>query len=122
MTTWAFKTIIVQASLVEAARNVGACLDAAGSGMYTTPLSADGSLPATHYISSGLMSAAFMPLLADAAMMFGAAQQGATAQGLTLTATHADCTALVAQSDVSGESPHEAMARLGLKMIGEPAQ
>lgn len=119
MTVWAFKTIIIPAALVAQARNIGACLDAAGSGMYTTPLSADGKAPVTHYISSGLMSAAFMPLLNDAALMFAYAQQGAVAQGLTLTATQEDCTQLVAQSDVSEDNPFDALARLGLKMVGE---
>lgn len=117
MTTWAFRTIVVPASLVEAARDVGDCLDGAAKNMYTTPLSPDGKAPASHYISSGLMSAAFMPLLADASMMYQAAQYNGAAQGLTLTATFADCEALVAQSDVSEEPPFDALARLGLMLM-----
>lgn len=118
MTTWAHRTIIVPASLVAAARELGAALDpVAGANMYTTPLSPTGNTPATHYVSSGLMSAAFMPLLANSAQLYGAAQQSATAQGITLTATQANADALVAQSDVSEGDPFAAMTRLGLKMV-----
>lgn len=57
-------------------------------GMFTTPLSADGSLPATHWISSGALDEAL-----------------------------ADQIAAVAEMDTSDEDPFAAMARLNLTMI-----
>lgn len=119
MTTWQFITIIVPASLVEQARELGAALDPAGAGMYTTPLSPTGAEPATHYISSGLLYDTFPPLLADAALLYAAAQQGAEQQGMTLTATLEDAYALVAQSDVSSDAAFYAMERLGLVIISQ---
>jgi len=110
-------TIVVPASLVDAARNLAECLAPGGHGMYITGLSADGNEPATHYISSGTMQVAFINLLSDASATHAAAEQGAVQQGLTLTATLADCEALVAQSDISADEPFSAMARLGLQLV-----
>jgi len=63
---WAHRTIIVPAPYAAAAS--AACehlAGAGGSGMYTTPLSPTGELPATHWISSGLIEQAFADLLAS---------------------------------------------------------
>lgn len=49
-----FATIIVPASNVEAAREAAA-QHPMGEGMFTSALSATGTEPATHYISSGKM-------------------------------------------------------------------
>lgn len=110
-------TIVVPAPLVDAARNLAECLAPGGHGMYITGLSADGNEPATHYISSGLMQVGFISLLSDASATHAAAEQGAVQQGLTLTATLADSEALMAAADVSAESPFDAMARLGLRIL-----
>ena len=110
-------TLIVPASLVDAARNLAECLAPGGHGMYITGLSADGNEPATHYISSGLMQVEFINLLADATATHAAAQYGAGQQGLTLTATLADCEAIRTQSDISAGEPFAALARLGLQMV-----
>ena len=48
-----FRTLIVPAANVDLARAVGASFGPGGAGMWTTPLSASGSDPATHYISTG---------------------------------------------------------------------
>lgn len=114
------RTLIVPASLVVQARNLGAALAPPGAGMYSTGLSADGFAPASHYISSGMIGQSFAEILADPEALYAAAVAGAQAQGITLTETLADCQALVAQSDVSEEPPFDAMARLGLQLV-QPA-
>ena len=61
---WVHRTIIVDAAQVELARSLCATLAGpAGDGMFTTPLSASGNLPATHYISAGLLEDEFANLL-----------------------------------------------------------
>ncbi len=102
---------------MDQARNLGAALTRAGAGMYTTPLSITGAGPATHYISSGMLGTQFVALLSSPAALFAYAQQGAAAQGLALTATLDDATALISWSDVSAQAPFDAMARLGLSMV-----
>jgi len=47
-----FATIIVTAAKAQAARDAAATING-GDGMFTAGLSATGSTPATHYISSG---------------------------------------------------------------------
>jgi len=47
-----FATIIVTAAQAKAARDAAAAIPG-GDGMFTAGLSATGSMPATHYISSG---------------------------------------------------------------------
>ena len=130
---WVHRTIIVPASLVEAAR--GACAGLAGpggSGMFTTPLSSTGEAPPTHYISSGLIEAPFADLLPLTSVTYGedgtpstSTRPGnvaltahlATEAGLSIT--EADLAALLAGVDVSEQQPHEAMSRLGLQIMVE---
>lgn len=82
MTTWAKVTIIVPATHVDQAREIGAALDSAGVGMYTTALSPSGAEPATHYVSSGLVSDAFVYLLENYELLYQSAMAGAESQGL----------------------------------------
>lgn len=117
------RTIIVPAALVNAARNMGACLTPAAAGMFLTPLSANGLNPPSWYVSSGMIDAGFATLLTDSKLLYSQAQAGATAQGLMLTATQADADALVAQSvvvDIDTEGPFDTFARLVLKIINPP--
>lgn len=61
---WVHRTIVVSADQVELARNLCTALAGpAGDGMYNTPLSSSGSLPATHYISAGMLEDTFASLL-----------------------------------------------------------
>jgi hypothetical protein len=110
--------MIVPDAYVEAARNLAACVDEAGHGMWTTPLSADGETT-THWISSGALRPEFVGLMADPAAAFAAAQAGAAAQGLTLTATLQDVEDLIAAADVSSEDPDAAIGRLELQRVVE---
>ena len=116
------RTIIVPASLVNHARELGSSLSAAGAGMYTTALSSTGADPATHYVSSGLIDEQFAALLYDPVMLYGAAQQNAAAQGLTLNVTQTQVNNLVSQSLVGDENvdPLAFIADNGLMLINEP--
>jgi len=61
---WTHRTIIVDAAQVELARSLCAAIAGpAGEGMFSTPLSATGLFPATHYISAGLIEDAFSTIL-----------------------------------------------------------
>ena len=61
---WVNRTMIVPAEQVDLARALAEGLSGpAGSGMWTTGLSADGNEPATHYISAGLIEDTFADLL-----------------------------------------------------------
>jgi hypothetical protein len=57
-----FRTLIITAADAPLAREIAAAFGPGGSGMFTTPLSADGQEPATHYISSGYIPAEFVGL------------------------------------------------------------
>jgi len=106
---WVRRTIIVPADHTAVAR--AACehlAGAGGSGMYTTPLSQTGELPASHYISSGLIEDAFAALLADPDYLAAVAQHS----GLDPT----PLLAAVAASDITDEPADVALARLGLQL------
>ena len=94
--------------------------------MYTTPLSATGQEPATHWISAGLISEDFAELLPlttypeDAEPITAPGNAEAVAMlaneaGYTTTAEQVQ--ALFDASDVTEQEAHEAMARLGLQMV-----
>jgi len=114
---WTLMTLICPASIVEQARNIGDCLHPAASGMFTTPLRPVGHAgDATHYASSGLIEPLWIPALYDADVLYASAQAGSAAQGIVLTATHADC-ALLLTGDISEDPWDVACARLGLEPI-----
>lgn len=115
-----FRTFIVPADIADAARSLGECLTPAAANMFNTPLSPTGEAPATHYISSGLIDDVWTAPLSDAAILYGAAQQGAAARGLILTATLTDAQRLLAESDISDEPAGDALVRLGLIQISTP--
>lgn len=130
---WVHRTIIVPAPLVEAAR--AACAGLAGpggSGMFTTPLSATGMFPATHYISSGLIEDQFASLLPLLTVVRtdgtpttniqpgNAALTAQLAADAGLPFTEEEISMLLSAVDVSGQSADEAFARLGLQILAEP--
>lgn len=101
----------------------------AGAGMFVVGLSATGNAPATHFISSGLISddfASLLPLtIVDAediattthgnvdAIVYLAGEKGITIDPVQLSA-------LLDAIDVSEQPPFVAMARLGLKLVQRP--
>ena len=119
MTAWTHRTLICPASIVAQARNIGDCLHPAASGMFVSPLSPSGSAPATHYVSSGLIEDLWLPALSDPDTLYAAAQYGASQQGIALTATHADCVALLTDGDISSVAWQVACARLGLQQVAQ---
>ena len=131
-----FRTFIVPAAHVELARALCA-LDTGGAGMFTTPLSATGQEPATHYGSTGWVPptlAAASPLAvweqdADGAWQRTAYEPGrpdavahaAAAADPPVPCTVADVEALFAASDVTMQDPWTACGRLGLSICQPPA-
>ena len=128
------RTIIIPASAQANAQALCKGLaGAAGDGMFVVGLSASGEAPATHYISSGTISAEMAALLpcktvttdkdgkavvTTAPGMPDAVPTLATKAGISTT--KAKITALYASIDVSDQPPFEAMARLGLQMVQVP--
>ena len=103
------RCLIVPAALAPFARDATLLLGGEPArGMFTSPLSSNGTEPASHFISSGLIAEEFGPALADPAIMFAACAQAGMATTL------AACTALLTESDISEEQGLEAMARLAL--------
>ena len=129
-----FRTLVVPAASVDLARAIATSFGPGGEGMWTTPLSASGFDPATHYISSGFVPPEFgylVPLQVwtqdeDGSWAMVASEPGApvavyeaaTAQGVVCT--QADVDALFAAADVTEQEPFLAMGRLGLTIINPP--
>lgn len=114
MATWTHRTIIVPDAVVIPARMACEALaGAGGSGMYQTPLSPPGELPATHWISSGLIEQEFADLLASPDALAAVA----TGAGLD----PAPLMTIVAAADISDEPADVALARLGLQLCHDPA-
>ena len=126
-----FRTLIVPAANVDLARAIATSFGPGGVGMFTTPLSASGSDPATHYISSGYVPPEYgylVPLQVWSQDQNGdwvlvGSEPGdpvavctvATAQGVVCTQDDVD--ALFAAADVTEQEPFTAMGRLGLTII-----
>ena len=133
MTTWIHRTFLIPASLIDVARNMADCINPAAVGMFTTPLSFNGELPADYYISSGLVEDTWGPLFYTETVdpetgektrvdtppehLYGACQMGAEEQGKELTVTLQNVTDLLVMGDVSDESGPDAMTRLGLQFV-----
>lgn len=113
--TWVHRTTIVPDAVVTPARMACEALaGAGGSGMYSVPLSPTGELPATHWISSGLVEQDFANLLANPDALTSVATQA----GLD----PAPLVAIVAASDITDEPADVALARLGLQLCQSPAE
>lgn len=102
----------------------------AGKGMFTTGLSANGELPATHYISSGHIEQQFadilplttvnqdgegLPDIYTRPCNVAAVESMAEQAGIELPP--GTIAAMFAAIDVSFQGPYEAMARLGLQIV-----
>ena len=112
---WTHRTIIVPDAAVAGARMACEALAGpGGSGMFTVPLSATGELPATHWISSGLIEQEFADLLASPDALAAVATQA----GLD----PAPLVAIVAASDISEDPADVALARLGLQLCHDPVE
>jgi len=135
MADWAFRTLITTAATTPLARDIAATLSpSGGQNMWLTGLSATGNAPATHYVSTGLISPEFAMLVpeqvweqdengdwvqtggspGDPVMCY----EMCIAGGLTVTQAQVD--AVYAAADVTQQEPFVAFARLGLQMVQEP--
>ena len=134
MSEYTHRTIIVPAAFQSLAQGLCEAVAEgdAGKGMFTTGLSANGKLPATHYISSGHIEQQFadiLPLttvdqdgegLPDIHTRPGnveAVESMAAKAGIELPP--GAIAALFAAIDVSAQGPFEAVARLGLSIAQE---
>mgnify|MGYP000429153324 FL=1 len=128
------RTIIIPASAQANAQALCKGLaGAAGDGMFVVGLSASGEAPATHYISSGTISADMAALLPCKSVTLDkdGKEQITTTPGrpeavpalatkAKISTTKAKITALYSAIDVSDQDPHVAVARLGLKFVQVP--
>ena len=133
MDAWAFRTLITTAATTPLARDIAATLSpTAGQNMWLTGLSATGNAPATHYVSTGLISPEFAALVPEQVWEQNPSTGAWTKTSSTpgdpvlcyqmciaggLTVTQAQVNAVYAAADVTMQEPFVAFARLGLKMV-----
>lgn len=115
--SYVYRTLIVPAALVEDVRAlVVALAGPPADGMLTVGLSATGTAPATHYISTGAIDAMFAAAVASPEGMHAAC----AAAGLGVSP--AQCTAILSAShvvDLDSEEAAQTLLRLGLRPITE---
>lgn len=128
-----FLTLLITAGHADLARRLAGSFGSGGLGMFTTPLSADGAEPATHFVSSGMLPAEFADMVptqtwqeidgqwtmtastpGNPAAVYYVAQQ----QGVQCTLEEVEDT--LATADVTGQPPFTAFARLGLQIVNPP--
>lgn len=129
-----FATLIVTSADAPTSRAIAAAFGPGGVGMWTTPLSASGLDPATHYISTGYIPAEFVSMCpmatwaldengnwvqtayyaGDAASVYAACQE------VGLPYTLAQIESVFSRSDVSQQEPFVALGRIGLTIINPP--
>lgn len=130
MTTYLHRCMIVPDAIVTTVRSLADQFGPAAQGMWTTPLSADGNLPASHWISTGMVGddfAAIMPYShfdADGAWITDSYDPAAfvalcEASGVTPPPVE-QITQIMGMVDVSDQEPFSALDRLGLKLVQEP--
>lgn len=130
MTEWTNRTLIVSDEQVEFARLLTATIAGPSSaGMWTTPLSPTGKLPATHWISSGLIDQQFAALLplteypADGDPVHTPGHPEVCAHLATeagVPTTPEQVVGLFAASSVTAEDAHTATARMWLMIASPP--
>lgn len=126
-----FRTIVVTSADAPFARELAA-ISPGGAGMFIMPLSANGQMPASHYISTGLLPASFvapLPLQTwqqenDAWVLVSeepgdaqAVYNAAVAAGLSVS--ESQIVSLFGDSDCTTQEPFVAMDRLGLQLVNE---
>lgn len=128
-----FRTLIVTADHADLARRLAGSFGRGGLGMWTTPLSASGAEPASHYVSSGMLPSEFADMVptqtweqidglwtmtgstsGNPAAVYAVAQQ----QGVECTLEDVEDT--LNSSDVTEQPPFTAFDRLGLQIINTP--
>lgn len=112
---WKHKTLIVSEACAPTARMLCEMLaGAGGSNMFQTALSADGTEPATHYVSSGPIEAQFADLLESGAENIHAV---VTAAGIDVPLEAVQ--QIMACADISDDPAEVAFERMGLQLVTE---
>ena len=126
-----FRTLIITAATAPLARQIAAAMGDGGIGMWTTPLSATGAEPASHYISTGLIpdEFAFMCpeqtwehdeqgqwVLTKSTPGNAAAVADAASEAGVLCSVN-DVQDIFDAADVTVQEPFEAMSRMGLEIV-----
>ena len=110
---WTYRTMIVPAAIRNQAVDLCASIAGeAGSNMFDAPLSFTGMLPATHYISSGLISQEFADMLGSA----DAIQSAALAANINIDRSTINMILLA--SHVDERPAGVVLSELDLKPIG----
>lgn len=136
---WAFRTMIVPSQYTPLASQLSALLaGTSGEDMFTTGLSATGTPPATHYVSTGYVSegyAAVLPLdtytteidpQTGQPVVIHTHKDGdpqlvvdlAAEKGVTVSLQ--EVTDAMNAMDCTEQEPFTAFARLGLQLVQEP--
>ena len=124
--SWINRTMIVPAEHVDLARALAEGISGpAGAGMWTTGLSADGTEPATHFISAGLIEDTFadlLPLTTYTTDKDGNESSDTAPANAQFIADKAEAPlavieALLEAVTVTDEPAMTTMARLGLVMV-----
>ena len=120
-----FRTLIVPDAIVATVRALADSFGPAAAGMWTTPLSPTGNLPATHWISTGQIGDDFAAIMPFSHMVddvwttepYSAAAFVALAEAAGITAPPVEMIEqIMSMVDVSDQDAFTAMARLGLVM------
>jgi len=133
MNNWAFRTMIVTAADAPLARQIAETLSPeAGANMWISGLSADGTEPATHYVSTGAISPEFAALMPEQFWAYDSETDAwtmtdtipgdpATLHGLCvaagMTVTLGEIEAVFTHSDVTQQEPFVAFGRMGLQLV-----
>lgn len=113
-----FATVIITTAVAVNLRKLSQMLDRGETdGMFAVGLSATGSLPATHYISTGMVPEAYVNAITNETRLFNIAKKAYADEGATFPFTQAQVTNALSKCDVSEDNPFAAMDRMGLKMI-----
>lgn len=128
--SWTYRCLIVPDTHVALARELTATVvGAPGAGMYTTPLSPTGEMPATHWISAGLIQGEFaglLPLTTHGEEVTTTPGNAAVVAHLAgeaeMSVTAADVQELFDVSDITEQAAQEAWGRLGLTLASAPAE
>ena len=133
MADWAFRTLITTAATTPTAQSIAVTLSpTGGQNMWVSGLSATGNAPATHYVSTGLISPEFATLVPEQVWQWNTATNQWTLVSSTpgnpvacyqmcvaggLSITQAQVNAVYAAADVTEQNPFVAFSRLGLKLV-----
>lgn len=112
-----FGTFIVTNAVRNNLKDLATHLDHAETdGMFVTALSANGQLPATHWISSGWVPPAYLTNMQDSVKLFNNASAAYVKDGAAFPFTQLQVTNALAACDVSQDPPFVALARMGLQL------